>query len=292
MDLQTSHNILSYFQKFLESNKLNFLRDTAIYNIAERYGSLVESQDYEKGVITYWGVFSDQHNTIEPVETLVTYDFYNEHKKELSKNANSVIKAIDELVYQKAEAEESSKGLLENINKELHYLSLRADKLYPDYIELRKALKYIENHLLIRYQVKPFAKKRADEKLSYFGFKNTISEDRLIEIYELLDKREIIEYDDVPEQDFLNVLLANPSNSEIAIKFNCSNNLVVTLLEKIRPYFSSLTPKSIEKSKSFFTKQGKPLTENIYNASNARLRKNPSEKVDRLSKEIDNILKG
>jgi len=78
MDQQTSYNLLSYFQNLLESNKLDFLRDTALNDIAERYGTLVESRDVEKGIIKYWGVFSDQHSNGEPVEAIVTYDFYKE----------------------------------------------------------------------------------------------------------------------------------------------------------------------------------------------------------------------
>jgi hypothetical protein len=275
----------------LESNKLDFLRDTALNDLAERYGTLVESRDVEKGIIKYWGVFSDQHNNSEPVEALVTYDFYKKHKEELFKNAESVTKAIDKLVYQKAEVEESSKGLLENINKELHYLFLRIDKLYPDYPELTKSLKYIENHLLIRYQVKPFAKKRADEKFSYFGFKDTISRGKFVELYEFLEERNILEYDVVSEEDFLEVLLQNPSNSEIAIKFNCSNDLMVTFLERIRPYFSSLSPKSIEISKRLYTKQGKIISESNYNKNTSLLKKKPSEKANRLLQDLNAILK-
>ncbi len=287
MSQQTSHNILSYFQKLLESNKLNFLRDKAINNIAERYGSLVESQDCEKGIIAYWGVFSDQHNTIEPVEALVTYDFYKEHKKELSIEANNVTKAIDELVYQKAEVDESSKGLLENINKELHYLSLRADKLYPDYTELREALKHIENHLLIRYQVKPFAKKRADEKFSYFGFKDIITRSKFRELYDIADKFEIIEYDVVDENTFLEVFLENPSSPDSVIKFNCQNSIAKLFIENIRHLFTSLNPKSIEKSGRFLTKGNTVLSETNYNRTKIK----PSIENDKLIQEIDTILK-
>ncbi len=287
MNQQTSHNILSYFQKLLESNKLNFLRDIAINNIAERYGSLVESQDYEKGIIVYWGLFSDQHNTIEPVEALVTYNFYKEHKKELSKNANNVTKAIDKLVYDKSEASKPYKPLLQNINQEIHYLQLRADKLYPDYIELSKALKFIENHLLTRYQIKPIAIKRADEKLSYFGFKDTITRSRFRELYDVADKFEIIEFDVVDENTFLEVFLENPSSPDRIIKFNCQNSVAKVFIEKIRPLFTSLTPKAIEKSGRFLTKRNTVLTETNYNRTEIK----PTTKIDKIIQEMNTILR-
>lgn len=292
MSNTTSHSILSYFQNLLEYNKLVILKDDAINDMLGKYGSLVNSYNYEKGTVTYWSIFSDQYNQEQPVEALVTYDFYSKFKEELFKNAKNSIRAIDKLVYEKAEVEESSNSLLGNLSKELHYLFLRADKLYSGYPEITKALKFIENHLLIRYEIKPYSKKKTDEKLSYFGFNGTLTKDVFIELYELLDKREIIDYDVVSEKDFLDVLLSNPKNPEIVIKFNCANYFAVTFLDKIRPYFTSLKPETIESSKCFYTKQGKLFTENIYNSTNSRLRKNPSDKTEKLALEIDSILKG
>src|SRR5690606_24378114 len=150
----------------LEYNKLTFLRYTAIEEIKENHASFIDSVDVEKGIIKYWKVFSDQHSNGEPTEGLTTYNFHKVFKQELLSNALKAINAIDKLVYSKTEANEPYKPLLENINQELHYLNLRADRLYPSYKELTNALESIGNHLLVRYEVTPYSKKKLEDKLS------------------------------------------------------------------------------------------------------------------------------
>ncbi len=292
MTQQHSYTLLNYFQELLQVNKLDTLKQEILVGKQEMLGNLVISVDLESGLLVYKDFVLANQEDIEPTEVIRTFDFYKEYNIELFNNAEEATKAIDRLIYQKAEAEESSKELLQNLSKELHYLSLKADMLYPNHHVLAKALKYIENHLLVRYQIKPYAKKRTDEKLSYFGYKGILTENVFIELYELLDKREIIDYDVVSERDFLDVLLGNPSHPEIVIKFNCVNYLAVTFLDKIKPYFTSLKPKTIEASKRFYSKQGTILTEKNYNTTNSRLRKNQSYKAEKLALEIDYILKG
>ncbi|WP_179318805.1 DUF6617 family protein [Winogradskyella helgolandensis] len=286
MTLKPTHQLLFYFQNLLKSNKLEFLKDTSLNNMKEMYGNLVEHVDTNNGVIKFWKVFSDQHSNGEPTEGLVTYDFYKEHKNELIFNAKVVTEEIDKLVYSKAEANEVYTATLKNISLELHSLNQKADKLYPNYPELPRALKLIEHHLLIKYDIKPFAKKRAEDKLSYFGFKDTISRQKFIELYELADSLEIIEYDVIDQETFLEVLLENPSEPNKVIKFFCQNALAKQFIEKLRPYFTSLDPKSIEKSGRFLTKGGTVLSETNYNRT--LLKFNP--KLDRLNKEMDTIL--
>lgn len=286
MNLESAYHLLSYFQDFLETNKLEHLKYVALEELKERCGSLIDFVDDEAGIIKYWGVFSDQHSNGEPIEALVVYDFYKTQNKLLFLEAQKVTVGIDKLVYTKTGADEFYKPLLKNISQELYYLRLKANKFYPTYDELNNALKLIENYLLNRYGIKPFAQKKVDDKLSYFGFKNTVSRDIFRDLYDLADRLEIIDYDEVEEQTFLEVFLENPSESNKVIKFNCKNDLMKQFIENIRPLFTSLNPKSIEKSGKFLTKRNIIITESNYN----RTKLKSSDKLDRLISEMDTIL--
>src|SRR5690554_2970990 len=241
----TPYIILNYFHELLEFNKLTFLKNTAIEEIKVNHAGFIDSFDVENGIIRYWKVFSDQHSQGEPTEGLATYNFYKEHKKELLSQGVKAINAINKLVYSRTEANQPYKAILQNISQEIHYLNLRADKLYPHYKEISNVLESIGNHLFVRYEIIPYSKKKAGDKMSYFGFKDTIPRRTIEELYDLADRLELIEYDVVDEATFMSVLLENPSNPETTIKFNCSNDLVITLLDRLKPYFTSLTPKSI-----------------------------------------------
>lgn len=285
MSSKTSHKILHYFQDLLEFEKLNFLREVALEEIKQQQGPFITFEDSPNGILKYTRIFYDQ-KTDGPVEGLVTYSFYLEHKKEVLENGKVVINTIDELVYNMIEAGKPYKALLKNINQELHFLILKAYQIYPDYIELSKTLKTVENHLYERYQIAPFAKKIEDDKLSYFGFKNTISKNQFIELYDLADRLEIIDYDIVDQSTFLEVLLENPTDHNKVIKFHCKNALAKVFLERLRPYFTTLNPKSIEKSGRFLTKGNVPFKESNYN----RTQITSTELIDRLIQEMDAIL--
>ncbi|RXJ52624.1 DUF6617 family protein [Gelidibacter gilvus] len=281
------HTILDYFKELLKFNKLPFLKDTAIEEIKIKYSEYVDSVDKEKGIIKYFKLFYNQ-STNDSIEGLVTYDFYKEHKLELLEKIKDAISSIDELIYQKSEREESYNALLKNISKELHYLFIKADKVYPTYPELKRAIKSIESHLLLRYQIQPFSKVVINEKQSYFGVKDAVSEKLFQDLYDLSDRLELIEYDVVDERTFLDVFLRNPSDKSVVIQFSCNNGLAITFLESLRPFFTSLNPKTIEKSQRFLTKQGLVLTESNYNTSKKRLK--DSEKLKSLKLELQQIL--
>lgn len=291
MKKQSSYNLLSFFQNLLEFNKLNLLKDTAINDMLDKYGSLIDSYNYEKGTVTYWGVFSDQHNKEEPTEALFTFDFYSKHKEELIRNAHDTIKAIDRLVYLKAEIDESPKSLLQNINIELHNLSLRADKLYPNHHELAKALKFIENHLLIRYQVRPFAKRRVDEKISYFGVKENVSTNLIKELFWIAEKHNVIDIEITDLNTFIEVLTGNPSNPQSVIHFKSFSYLGYTFLESIKPLFNSLSSKSIGNSKRFYTNRDEVLNSKNYDTLHSRYKDTTSLPIISLKKDIEQAMK-
>ena len=280
------HNVLDYFKELLKFNKLPFLKDNAIEEVKLKYSDYVDSVDKENGIIKYFKLFYNQ-STDDSIEGLVTYDFYKAHKMELLEKSKDAISSIDELIYLKSEKSEAYNSLLKNISKELHYLLLKAEKLYPTYPELERAIKSIESHLLLRYQIQPYSKVVINEKQSYFGVKDAVSEKLFKDLYDLADSHELIEYDVVDERTFLDVFLRNPSDKNTIIRFNCYNGLAITFLESLKPLFTSLTPKSIEKSRRFLTKNGNVLTENNYNRSKPSLL---TEKQKRLKLEIKQII--
>jgi|GEM_PF-4729315 len=285
MSSKSTHTILHYFQDLLEFEKLTFLRDVALEGIKENQGPFIQFEDTQNGILKYTKIFYDQ-KTDGPIEGLVTYNFFAEHRREVLENGKLVINTIDELVYDMLEVGKPYHPLLKNINQELHFLILKTYQLYPNYLELFETLKTIENHLLERYQIVPFAKKIEDDKLSYFGFKNTISKNQFIELYDLADRLEVIEYDIVDQNTFLEVFLENPTDPNKVIQFHCKNAVAKVFLERLRPYFTTLNPKSIEKSGRFLTKGNVPFKESNYN----RTQITSTDLIDRLIQEMDTIL--
>ena len=132
MSSDSTHIILQYFQNLLEFKKLAFLRDVALEGIKETHGPFIKFEDIPNGILKYTKIFYDQ-KTDGPIEGLVTYSFYFEHKKEVVENGKLVIKTIDEFVYRKVEEGKPYKPLLKNLIHELHFLILKAYQLYPNY---------------------------------------------------------------------------------------------------------------------------------------------------------------
>jgi len=290
MTLNPTHKLLFYFQDFLESNKLEFLKDIALEEIRERCRGFIEFEDSKNGIIKYWKTFLKQHSN-EEIEGLVTFDFYKEHKIELLSNAKSVIKDIDRLVYSKTEANETYTSSLKNINLELYYLSQKADKLYPSYSELLRALKLIENHLLIKYNIKPFAKKIADEKFSYFGIKEGVKPSLIEKLFWIAEKYQLIDIDVTDKDTFLKVLTANPADPNCVIHFKCFSYLAFIFLDEISPLFGSLNSTHIGDSNRFYTKKLKVLNSVNYDTLQTRANQKSTPKIESLKNEIRAIVK-
>src|SRR5690554_5282184 len=139
MTSQSQKNILFYFQELLESNKLTYLKSTALDKIKNQYGSLVESMDLEKGIIKYEKVFYDQA-TDGPVEVIVTYSFDKEFPLEVKIEAQIAKGKIDATVVEINKAGNNANEFLMSQLRHLSSLVEKSKVIYPK-------LKFIEANL-------------------------------------------------------------------------------------------------------------------------------------------------
>ncbi|MDF0717957.1 hypothetical protein PY092_17470 [Muricauda sp. 334s03] len=118
---------------------------------------------------------------------------------------------------------------------------------------------------------------------SYFGVKSNIKASVFNDLYELAEELEIIDYEIVTEQSFIEILSGNPTDSEV-IRFNCNNQIAVHFLDLISPLYSRLTFSEIAKSERFYSKGGSLLKQSNLDSAKSLLKDNHSQEKDRLTK--------
>ncbi|WP_415376399.1 hypothetical protein [Patiriisocius sp. Uisw_017] len=292
MALKSSDNILHYFQSILECNKLSLLKDTALRELKERYGSLVDFVDEEKGIVNYWGLFSDQHSNGEPVEAIVTYDFSKEFPKEITTQTEQLKNRIDKTVNDINLNGINATEFLNTLANELTSLIEKAKIVYPKLRFIEANLLNVLTYIVDKYSLKASFKKQSKielSKFSYFGAETKRS--TLIKIFDIASDLKIFD-DEVFFQDtFINVLSSNPTKTDEVIVFNCNNEIAAHFINCIQPLFNNLSIAQINKSKSFVNKQGKVLNQSDLDNANKRLRKKTSAEIDAITYHLSRIVK-
>lgn len=291
MTSQSQKNILFYFQELLESNKLTYLKSTALDKIKNQYGSLVESMDLEKGIIKYEKVFYDQA-TDGPVEVIVTYSFAKEFPLEVKIEAQIAKGKIDATVVEINKAGNNANEFLMSQLRHLSSLVEKSKVIYPKLKFIEANLLEILTYLVDKYSLKDFYKKQTQitfNKNSFFEV-NTKSS-ILIKVYDIAIDLEIFDDENTSQETFMNVLGGNPSKTKEILIFTCNNELTAHFINSISPLFNNLSTAQIDKSKSFVNKNGKVLNQADLDNANNRLRKKSSPQIERISNALSKVIR-
>lgn len=292
MTSNSQKDILFYFQELLESNKLTYLKNTALDKIKEQYGSLVESMDLEKGIIKYEKVFYDQA-TDGPVEGIVTYSFAKEFPIEVKNQAQIAKNKIDATIYEINKAGNNANEFLVSQAKQLSSLIEKSKVIYPKLKFIEATLLEFLTYLVDKYSLKDSFKKQTQIKTDQSSFFNIkpIKRKLLVQIYDAAIDLQIFDDEIVSEETFINVLSGNPTQTDEVLVFKCNNYLAMHFIHSIQPLFNELTQAQIGRSKSFVSKGGSIFNEENLNTTNSRLKKYTSPKLDSITATLSKIIK-
>jgi len=123
-------------------------------------------------------------------------------------------------------------------------------------------------------------------------FKPLISRKKLILIYELALELGILDENVVFEDDFITVFThPSPKQVDSKIVFNKDNRKTFYFINNIKMFFDNLTPSAMDRSKSFFSKQGNLLAQNNIDKTNTELKKVDVSKYEDVLSAINAMAK-
>lgn len=120
---------LAYFENLLERNKIQDLKSDFIYSNREQLDGLIDSVDEEKGIIKYWGLFSD--GSTEPIEALTSKSFQAEFINSLNVEYLKTKNSFDAIVVNITMNGKSPEEYLAIQVKWLNTLFSKAQNIYP-----------------------------------------------------------------------------------------------------------------------------------------------------------------
>jgi hypothetical protein len=274
---KSTFSILSTLQKNLTFENIEFLKEAFIKEIFKKYEEPI-NLNRELGILEYYD--SNKND-------LITINFENHLEELLWNETQSCKEAID-----------STLILLNSIQKRkfITYIKTTLAYIEDSQVELilkfpicKKPLEVITAYLIDKYDI-DFANNmitRNDESL--FKVKSGITNSKIIKLYDITIKYEIIDDELISEETFVSALLDKETNEKII--FNCKSGLAIMYLHTISVWFDNLKAKSIENSSRFYTKAGKtPISETNYNKSKKSISQKDSETLAKFKIEFAILL--
>jgi len=172
---------------------------------------------------------------------------------------------------------------LNRIDRFLDYQQLKFNKKhFVDLIEyqvydLVKRMSLFDNSVRLKKIIDWVKEKRKDSNQQFsslernilsFGFKE-LSNEKLLKIYTYLNDRvNFIKTNLTSENDFIEVFTTkNLLRIKTKIYLGCETTQFKYIVEKMQPYFYTLNPTAIERSKLFYSKRGELITRgNLYSS--------------------------
>jgi hypothetical protein len=156
--------------------------------------------------------------------------------------------------------------------------------LYTLVSDLRIQYPIIEKHKVFRIF------NDASGYISYFQYKD-LKASFFEDLYEVTYKLDLIDDVEVAEDVFYDVFTLPKPNLELKITFTQKNHLVAFYLKEIEVFFNNLNTVTIEKSKNFYNKQGKPLTSSDLYTSLSRNKNKDLDSLKKIKSHIDELKK-
>lgn len=167
---------------------------------------------------------------------------------------------------------------------ESNYVDIIDKHLYELVKDLKIKFPIIEFHKVFRVL--------SDQNgyISFFQFKD-LKATFFEQLYETTYKLDLIDDIEVSEDVFYDVFTCSKPNPEQKIVFRAKNYLVAYFLKEIEPFFNNLNSVTIEKSKCFYNKQGKPLTSTDLYTSLSRNKGKELDSIKKIHFHLDSLKK-
>lgn len=164
------------------------------------------------------------------------------------------------------------------------YKEVLNNHLYTLVSDLRIQYPIIEKHKVFRIF------NDTSGYVSYFQYKD-LKASFFEDLYEATYKLDLIDDVEVAEDVFYDVFTLPKPNLELKITFTQKNNLVAFYLKEIEVFFNNLNAVTIEKSKNFYNKQGKPFTSSDLYTSLSRNKNNDLDSLKKIKSHIGELKK-
>lgn len=255
-NLSTKENPLVFFEDLIFKNSQINLRESFKKEtvVTEGYYYVLEiKKDF------YFEAWINK----EDITDIINYDSYLD--KVYNYNTLLTIDSLDKNL----KSEKEGNALF--IKKQLDILNACYDKLYHnDYTKnieekIKNKLNDLVNHLKFKYSYlevchKVYNRTKDDEPISsMFQCKPELKKSHFVKLYTLTIRLDLIDDIEIDETTFLDVLLSPKPSQDSKIVFTKANIIVANYLKLLEPLFNNFNAMSIEKSKMFFNKQGKPI---------------------------------
>lgn len=272
----SAFTFLSKLQNIITFNNIEFLKESYIMEKFKKHEEPI-NLNKELGILEYYDSFTNDH---------VSLKFENYLKELLWNETLHCIEAID-----------NSLILLDSIQKRkfiiyieatLNYIEKNQVKLFQKFPICKKPLEELKEYLNKKYDVNITENTFFLNEESLFKIRAGISKIKLIKLYDISIKYEIIDDEFISQECFLSVLLDKVTNHKII--FNCKNSISAMYLHTISEWFDNLNPKSIESSGRFYTKGGKKhFTKSNYYKSKSIIADEDRKIINNLTLEFQKL---
>ena len=235
---------------------------------AENYPDKLDEQ---KGILFFYDSY---------INDFIEVKFENELKEILWKITNNIKTEID-LSNTYLNNSEKLK-FWNNILKSFDYINRNSIEVLSLFPVCKNPLEEIENYLSNKYQ---FTNKSIFES-SYFTLKPKYTQKDIQDIYNFITSELYLDDESFNFQDFYSSLFNY--DSDVKLIFNCSTEIMVTILNEFSKLFTDFSRKKIEESGRFRTKNNIPIKVDNINTTINRLKNNKYKKSSRdISKIIE-----
>jgi hypothetical protein len=162
-----------------------------------------------------------------------------------------------------------------NILKSFDYINKNSTEVLSLFPICNKPFEEIENYLKSKYQ---FINISLFEN-SYFTLKPKYTQKDIQDIYNYITSELYLDDESFNIQDFNSSLF--DYDSDVKLIFNCSTEIMVTILNELSILFTDFSRKKIEKSGRFITKNNTPIKVDNFNTTISRLRNGKYKKSNK-----------
>lgn len=269
----TLNKPLLSLQEFLKSDNFNIYEknfyemevNPSMESFKEKgYIEYIESDYTTQEIVPTRVYFRDRIFSIITLHKNISINLIREKVEEIENSGNSTHNYISKIKHQIIE-------LLEDVAK--------YNKLFH---EISPILKEINSVLNALNQEKFESKKVVNRNNIQNGyFSPIISANKLSKIYEIAIELNILDFDEVSKEDFIEVFThPNPKLIESKITFVTDNRRAFFFLNNIKKFFYNLTPSRISNSMSFFSKGTQNKNSVLLKQSNIDRINNDLRKID------------
>lgn len=282
----TYKELIQEFYNLTKTSYLEQVKNRTLSEHQDKFGNLIKAIDYDTGIIIQY--YLDEDSNGNPVMAESTYNFYTSKEKQIKELGTQICQILYSEAQETTRLGQNHIPFLKLVQEELAHLTKTGIENSVWEI-ITQEIQTITAYLETTFNIKPLERRRTTAIHSYFGINDNVLGPMLGELYDIAERFDIIDVEEVEESDFIEVLSGNPDNPTTSIKFKCPNAKAIFFLELIKPYYSNLNPKQIETSQRIFTKGGTILTVTNYHRSKTSIADLPEQFKTDLTEEITEI---